>query len=185
LLIVVSISVRELDRSHAGRIVRDHQRVDTLRLCLNRIPHDIAKVETDLTSHSFSRITLPITPPPRGDFPHQKTLSAAGVHWVVIVRTFEKRYVVPEEIGRKFAFSIGKYSGTFNQRKMGRNRRGMVMFLGARGSQREDGKFEIALQFVAGRSMFAKVVDGPRFKMYEFADFRKPLRMLALADSSR
>jgi hypothetical protein len=107
------------------------------------------------------------------------------VHWVVIVRTFEKRYVVPEEIGRKFAFSIGKYSGTFNQRKMGRNRRGMVMFLGARGNQREDGKFEIVLQFTTRRSMFIKILGGPRFRVYQFADFRKPLRMLALADSSR
>jgi len=37
------------------------------------------------------RITLPITPPPRGDLPHQKTSSAAGVHWVVIVASVEER----------------------------------------------------------------------------------------------
>ena len=104
---------------------------------------------------------------------------------VVIVSAFEKRYVVSEEIGRKIAFSINRYTGTFNHRKMGRNRRGMVMFMGARGSFLDDGTFEITLQFATGKSMFAKVVGGPRFQMYAFADFRKPLRMLALADSSR
>jgi hypothetical protein len=99
---------------------------------------------------------------------------------------FKKRYVVSEAIGRASLWRTVKMIGTFNRRKFGRNRRGMVMIERCDGFERSDGLWEITIVFSKGRSPFFRMKSwtpngwaGRRWQMYEFTDFRKLIRPLA------
>lgn len=101
------------------------------------------------------------------------------------MRTLEKRYVVSVEIEQQIRSAIRKYSGTFNRQKFGRHRRGKVMIRGVNFRCIGDGTLEIVVSFYTGTLSYIRFCGGKRFKTHEFSDFRKLLRMLAIADTSR
>jgi hypothetical protein len=96
------------------------------------------------------------------------------------MKSFQKRFVVPTETAVAVVASLNRCVCTVNQRKLGKHRRGRVLFLGYLAMPVGDRAFEFVCEFASGGSAFMRWHGTGKHQVYRFMDINKPLRTLAL-----